>query len=148
MALALQEKRAKETLIKKKKKKSQVPKHEDECFRCGEGGEILMCDKKGCPKAYHLNCLNLTKPPYGKWECPWHHCDDCGKASIILCVECPNSFCKEHGTPDNVFNVDGQYYCSDHRDEKAEVKSITSDSPTKVLSDSESLILQETVTHF
>lgn len=25
-----------------------------------------MCDKKDCPKAYHLLCLNLTQPPYGK----------------------------------------------------------------------------------
>ncbi|XP_076345841.1 histone-lysine N-methyltransferase NSD2-like isoform X2 [Tachypleus tridentatus] len=115
-ALILHEKRAKEN-VKKKKRKSQVPKHEDECFRCREGGEILMCDRKGCPKAYHLNCLNLTKPPYGKWECPWHHCDECGKTSVMLCAECPNSFCKEHGTPDNILFVDGCFFCTEHKED-------------------------------
>ncbi|KAG7263935.1 hypothetical protein CRUP_029275, partial [Coryphaenoides rupestris] len=40
--------------------------HEYFCFCCGEGGELVMCDRKDCPKAYHLLCLNLTKPPYGK----------------------------------------------------------------------------------
>ncbi|XP_013784275.2 LOW QUALITY PROTEIN: histone-lysine N-methyltransferase NSD2-like [Limulus polyphemus] len=133
-ALILQEKRAKENVVKKKKRKSQVPKHEDECFRCREGGEILMCDRKGCPKAYHLNCLSLTKPPYGKWECPWHHCDECGKTSVMLCVECPNSFCKEHGTPDNILVVDGHFYCTDH---KEDTKSEVNDSPAANLTDEE-----------
>ena len=40
--------------------------HEDNCFQCGDGGELVMCDKKDCPKAYHLLCLNLTQPPFGK----------------------------------------------------------------------------------
>lgn len=25
-----------------------------------------MCDRKDCPKAYHLLCLNLPQPPYGE----------------------------------------------------------------------------------
>ena len=41
-------------------------KHEDECFRCGEGGELIMCDVKTCPKSYHLTCLGLDKHPYGE----------------------------------------------------------------------------------
>ena len=39
--------------------------HEYFCFCCGDGGELVMCDRKDCPKAYHLLCLNLNKPPYG-----------------------------------------------------------------------------------
>lgn len=42
--------------------------HEDYCFQCGDGGELVMCDKKDCPKAYHLLCLNLSQPPYGKLD--------------------------------------------------------------------------------
>ena len=60
------EKKSKEAKKKKKKKKIEVKKeHEDDCFRCGEGGELVMCDHNSCPKVYHLQCLKLTKPPPG-----------------------------------------------------------------------------------
>ena len=63
-----QEKKGKDTGKKKKKKhKLNVrKKHDDDCYRCGEGGELVMCDKMKCPKAYHLQCLNLSKPPHGE----------------------------------------------------------------------------------
>uniref|UniRef100_A0A3B4CGH8 Nuclear receptor binding SET domain protein 2 n=1 Tax=Pygocentrus nattereri TaxID=42514 RepID=A0A3B4CGH8_PYGNA len=41
---------------------------EDDCFRCGDGGELVLCDKKGCTKAYHLSCLDRTKRPFGVEE--------------------------------------------------------------------------------
>lgn len=66
MAAAANEKRDQ----KKKRRKKKLEKrreHEDECFRCGEGGELVMCDKGNCPKVYHLQCLKLTKPPSGKY---------------------------------------------------------------------------------
>jgi len=71
-AAAAQEKKVKEGKGKDKKKrksrKSDIKKgHEDECYRCGEGGELIMCDRNGCPKVYHLNCLKLSKPPHGKY---------------------------------------------------------------------------------
>ncbi|ESO90323.1 hypothetical protein LOTGIDRAFT_123404, partial [Lottia gigantea] len=51
---------------KKRKKKIDIKKeHDDDCFRCEEGGELVMCDHNTCPKVYHLQCLNLTKPPTG-----------------------------------------------------------------------------------
>ncbi|KAG8453397.1 hypothetical protein GDO86_000139 [Hymenochirus boettgeri] len=90
--------------IKKPKKKQKrrrsrtdgKKESEDYCFRCNDGGELVICDRKFCTKAYHLSCLHLTKSPFGKWECPWHHCDVCGKASVTCCSLCPNSFCKVH----------------------------------------------------
>jgi len=117
-AAAAQEKRAREANSKeaKKKKKKKVRKeHEDDCFRCGWGGELVMCDKGNCPKVYHLQCLKLTKPPMGKWLCPWHHCDDCGKIATSKCSECPNSYCAVHA-PGNVFVIQGLLICSDHSD--------------------------------
>ena len=52
----------------------------------------------------------------GKWECPWHHCDECGKSVVKLCTECPNSFCKSH-IEGNIFDIgDGILLCSDHDD--------------------------------
>ncbi|XP_067857282.1 histone-lysine N-methyltransferase NSD3 isoform X2 [Heptranchias perlo] len=102
--------------MKKRKNKIDVRKmHEDYCYRCCDGGELVMCDKKDCPKAYHLSCLNLTKPPFGKWECPWHHCDECGKASTSFCDFCPNSYCKEHQKGALTASaLDGRLCCSEH----------------------------------
>ncbi|XP_032382389.1 histone-lysine N-methyltransferase NSD2 [Etheostoma spectabile] len=81
---------------KYKKRKTEGKKSDDDCFRCGDGGQLVLCGKKTCTKAYHLSCLNLTKRPFGRWDCPWHHCDVCGKNSEAFCQLCPNSFCSAH----------------------------------------------------
>lgn len=41
----------------------------DICDSCGEGGELLCCDK--CPSSFHLECLNppLLSVPEGDWFC-------------------------------------------------------------------------------
>ncbi|KAG8574261.1 hypothetical protein GDO81_009113 [Engystomops pustulosus] len=112
------EEKAKNARLKAKKRKiktEQKQMHEDYCFRCGDGGELVMCDKRDCPKAYHLLCLNLTHPPYGKWDCPWHQCDLCGAASSSFCDFCPSSFCKDHEKGAlSAAGQDGRLYCSEH----------------------------------
>lgn len=61
------EPKAKRGKRKYKRRKSEgKKKSEDECFRCGDGGQLVLCDKKTCTKAYHLSCLNLTKRPFGE----------------------------------------------------------------------------------
>ncbi|KAM7391350.1 hypothetical protein PAMP_022046 [Pampus punctatissimus] len=93
------EEKARNAKLKPKKRKLRPEgkhTHEYFCFCCGEGGELVMCDRKDCPKAYHLLCLNLTKPPYGRWECPWHDCSICGSPASSLCDFCPRSFCRDH----------------------------------------------------
>ncbi|KAK2154206.1 hypothetical protein NP493_2211g00002 [Ridgeia piscesae] len=67
-AAAESEKRARDA--KRKRRKSRVRpdaqrEHDDACYRCGEGGELMLCDKYKCPKVYHLKCLKLNKPPHG-----------------------------------------------------------------------------------
>ncbi|XP_070541450.1 histone-lysine N-methyltransferase NSD2-like isoform X2 [Ptychodera flava] len=109
----LTEEKQKKKKRRKYRRKLVKQNHEDECFRCYEGGELVMCDKKPCPKAYHLKCLNLTKPPYGKWQCPWHHCDECGKPSMKLCVDCPNSYCDSHAEG-RITEVNDKMYCHEH----------------------------------
>nr|CAH8857463.1 unnamed protein product [Trichobilharzia regenti] len=107
------------------------PLSEDFCYRCGDGGQLVLCDKSSCSKAYHVRCLGLSVPPLGIWYCPWHYCDVCGKPSTHLCWRCPNSYCLKHAdenciqvdsidkerwnsVKDNslVFNV--RWICSDH----------------------------------
>ncbi|XP_047447192.1 histone-lysine N-methyltransferase NSD3 isoform X3 [Mugil cephalus] len=93
------EEKARNAKLKQKRRKLRPEgkhTHEYFCFCCGEGGELVMCDRKDCPKAYHLLCLNLTKPPYGRWECPWHDCSVCGSPASSLCDFCPRSFCRDH----------------------------------------------------
>ncbi|XP_048685461.1 histone-lysine N-methyltransferase NSD3 isoform X2 [Lepidochelys kempii] len=112
------EEKAKNAKLKQKKRKiktEQKQMHEDNCFQCGDGGELVMCDKKDCPKAYHLLCLNLTQPPFGKWECPWHQCDICSNPAISFCEFCPRSFCKDHEKGALVASaLDGRLCCSEH----------------------------------
>ncbi|XP_068166461.1 histone-lysine N-methyltransferase NSD3 isoform X1 [Antennarius striatus] len=112
------EEKARNARLKPKKRKLKLEGkhvHEYFCFCCGEGGELVMCDRKDCPKAYHLLCLNLTKPPYGRWECPWHSCSVCGSPAFSLCDFCPRSFCRDHEigalTPSS---LEGRPCCSSH----------------------------------
>ncbi|KAM9194813.1 histone-lysine N-methyltransferase NSD3 isoform 1-T1 [Dugong dugon] len=112
------EEKARNAKLKQKRRKIKTePKqmHEDYCFQCGDGGELVMCDKKDCPKAYHLICLNLTQPPYGKWECPWHQCDECSSSAASFCEFCPHSFCKDHEEGALVPSaLEGRLCCSEH----------------------------------
>ncbi|XP_041855275.1 histone-lysine N-methyltransferase NSD3 isoform X7 [Melanotaenia boesemani] len=112
------EEKARNAKLKQKKRKLRPEgKHTHElfCFCCGEGGELVMCDRKECPKAYHLLCLNLTKPPYGRWECPWHDCSVCGAPASSLCDFCPRAFCRDHEAGAlTASSMDGRPCCSSH----------------------------------
>ncbi|XP_043964629.1 histone-lysine N-methyltransferase NSD3 isoform X4 [Gambusia affinis] len=112
------EEKAKNAKLKPKKRKLRPEgkhTHEYVCFCCGEGGELVMCDRKDCPKAYHLLCLNLTKPPYGRWECPWHDCSVCGASASSLCDFCPRSFCRDHEAGALTTSaLDDRLCCSNH----------------------------------
>lgn len=73
-----------------------------------------MCSKTGCSKCYHLSCLTIDKIPHGDWICPWHFCDDCGKAATIRCHECSNSFCHVHALGQIHKLPNGHYLCNQH----------------------------------
>lgn len=88
--------------------------HEDVCFTCGGDGQLIMCDRKGCPKSYDLACLGRETIPRGRWECPWHHCDECGKNSVQFCSQCPSSFCSDHKSDEFKTQDDGKLACPLH----------------------------------
>ncbi|XP_063664651.1 histone-lysine N-methyltransferase NSD2 isoform X2 [Pan troglodytes] len=123
-------KKTKKKMRRRRAKGEGKRQSEDECFRCGDGGQLVLCDRKFCTKAYHLSCLGLGKRPFGKWECPWHHCDVCGKPSTSFCHLCPNSFCKEHqdGTAFSC-TPDGRSYCCEHDLGAASVRSTKTEKP-------------------
>ncbi|CAI9766682.1 unnamed protein product [Fraxinus pennsylvanica] len=79
-----------------KRKKVEV-EEEDVCFICFDGGSLVLCDRKGCPKAYHPACIKRDEAFFrskAKWNCGWHICSVCRKASHYLCYTCTYSLCK------------------------------------------------------
>ncbi|XP_024036447.1 zinc finger CCCH domain-containing protein 44 isoform X5 [Citrus clementina] len=70
---------------------------EDVCFICFDGGSLVLCDRKGCPKAYHPACIKREESFFrskAKWNCGWHICSICEKASYYMCYTCTYSLCK------------------------------------------------------
>ncbi|KAM0894152.1 hypothetical protein ACQ4PT_024653 [Festuca glaucescens] len=51
------------------------PKKKDEeevCFICFDGGDLVVCDRRFCPKAYHHSCVNRDDEFFktkGQWTC-------------------------------------------------------------------------------
>ncbi|XP_066501596.1 histone-lysine N-methyltransferase, H3 lysine-36 specific [Hoplias malabaricus] len=101
--------------MKRRPPQEPTKEREDECFSCGDGGQMVSCKRPGCPKVYHADCLNLTKRPAGRWECPWHQCDLCGQEAASFCEMCPSSYCVDHR--DGMLfisKLDGRLSCSEH----------------------------------
>lgn len=76
-----------------KKKKDE----EDVCFICFDGGDLVLCDRRGCPKAYHAACIKRDESFFrsrAKWNCGWHICSNCEKAAYYMCYTCTYSLCK------------------------------------------------------
>ncbi|WJX61067.1 hypothetical protein P8452_46201 [Trifolium repens] len=75
----------------------QKKEDEDVCFICFDGGSLVLCDRRGCPKAYHPACVKRDEAFFrskAKWNCGWHICSSCQKASHYMCYTCTYSSCK------------------------------------------------------
>ncbi|OEL26849.1 Zinc finger CCCH domain-containing protein 44 [Dichanthelium oligosanthes] len=67
------------------------------CFICFDGGDLVVCDRRGCPKVYHPACIKRDASFFrsrGKWDCGWHICSSCEKAVQYMCYTCTYSVCK------------------------------------------------------
>ncbi|XP_031271655.1 zinc finger CCCH domain-containing protein 19-like isoform X1 [Pistacia vera] len=76
---------------------SRKKSEEDVCFICFDGGELVLCDRRGCPKAYHPSCVNRDEAFFrakGRWNCGWHLCSICEKNAYYMCYTCTFSLCK------------------------------------------------------
>ncbi|CAL4920371.1 unnamed protein product [Urochloa decumbens] len=75
-------------------------KEDDEevvCFICFDGGNLVVCDRRGCPKVYHPACIKRDEAFFNsrsKWNCGWHICSSCEKAVHYMCYTCTYSLCK------------------------------------------------------
>ncbi|WOL17249.1 zinc finger CCCH domain-containing protein 19-like [Canna indica] len=70
---------------------------EDVCFICFDGGDLVVCDRRGCPKVYHPSCVNRDEAFFrakGRWSCGWHICSSCEKSAHYMCFTCTHSLCK------------------------------------------------------
>ncbi|CAN4109855.1 unnamed protein product [Withania somnifera] len=89
---------------------------EDVCFICFDGGSLVLCDRKGCPKAYHPACIKRDEEFFSsnaKWFCGWHICSVCQKASHYMCYTCTYSLCKGCAKHADYFRVRGKKgFCS------------------------------------
>ncbi|XP_039038156.1 zinc finger CCCH domain-containing protein 19-like isoform X1 [Hibiscus syriacus] len=76
---------------------SRKKAEEDVCFICFDGGALVLCDRRGCPKAYHPACVGRDEAFFqtkGKWNCGWHLCSNCKKNAHYMCYTCTFSLCK------------------------------------------------------
>ncbi|XP_061340557.1 zinc finger CCCH domain-containing protein 19-like isoform X1 [Gastrolobium bilobum] len=88
--------------VKNSKTTGRVPSRkkteEEVCFICFDhGGELVLCDRRGCPKAYHSTCVNRDEASFrakGKWNCGRHLCSNCEKNAYYMCYTCTFSLCK------------------------------------------------------
>ncbi|KAE8697302.1 Zinc finger CCCH domain-containing protein 44 [Hibiscus syriacus] len=87
-----------------------IDDEEDVCFICFDGGSLVLCDRKGCPKAYHPACIKRDEEFFkskAKWNCGWHICSACLKASYYMCYTCTYSLCKNCTKDADYVNVRG-----------------------------------------
>ncbi|KAL9248830.1 Zinc finger CCCH domain-containing protein, partial [Drosera capensis] len=70
---------------------------EDVCFICFDGGSLVLCDRRDCPKAYHPACVKRDEAFFRgrlRWNCGWHLCNSCQKNALFMCYTCTYSLCK------------------------------------------------------
>ncbi|PVH92788.1 hypothetical protein DM02DRAFT_619713 [Periconia macrospinosa] len=88
------------------REKRREYQHEGHCLMCFDDAStdhIVEC--KGCPRAYHFNCLDEAYQAkvkgFSHFYCLQHLCADCGKSTvdagglIYRCRWCPRALCED-----------------------------------------------------
>ncbi|KAI3767930.1 hypothetical protein L2E82_18359 [Cichorium intybus] len=88
----MKKKRGRPPRAQAKSPPTKMNKEEDEdvCFICFDGGSLVLCDRRGCPKAYHPACVKRDEAFFqskNKWNC------GCIKKADYVCVRGDKGFC-------------------------------------------------------
>lgn len=92
------------------KRSKKEKEDEDVCFICFDGGNLVLCDRRDCPKAYHPVCVKRDESffrPNIRWNCGWHLCNICQRNALFMCYTCPYSLCKGCVKQADIFCVRG-----------------------------------------
>ncbi|XP_042381546.1 zinc finger CCCH domain-containing protein 19-like isoform X1 [Zingiber officinale] len=76
---------------------SRQKEAEEVCFICFDGGDLVVCDRRGCSKVYHPSCVNRDEAFFcakGRWTCGWHICSSCERTAHYMCFSFTYSLCK------------------------------------------------------
>ncbi|KAI9679363.1 MAG: hypothetical protein M1817_005385 [Caeruleum heppii] len=85
----------------KRQKKAPIV-HQAHCQVCFDGGELILCT--GCPRAYHLDCLEENAQARSKSQsfyCCQHQCQECEAKTteaggmIFRCRWCHRGYCED-----------------------------------------------------
>ncbi|KAK4788015.1 hypothetical protein SAY86_019334 [Trapa natans] len=78
-----------------KTKKGSLKETDDWCFVCKDGGDMFLCDHRGCVKVYHAMCVGRDESLKTEkhWVCERHTCFLCHKSAKFYCFCCPNAVC-------------------------------------------------------
>lgn len=91
-------------LAEPKRAKRAKIEHQEFCQTCGDNGKPELVSCSGCPRSYHVSCLDTAFQGKAKgmmFYCPQHECVDCqAKTSdaggmIYRCRWCENGFCED-----------------------------------------------------
>ncbi|GMH25172.1 hypothetical protein Nepgr_027015 [Nepenthes gracilis] len=90
--------------------KRSKKEEEDVCFICFDGGTLVLCDRRDCPKAYHPACVRRDEAFFRgrvRWNCGWHLCNSCQRNAHFMCYTCPFSLCKGCAKQADIFCIRG-----------------------------------------
>ncbi|GMH06522.1 hypothetical protein Nepgr_008362 [Nepenthes gracilis] len=83
---------------------------EDVCFICFDGGTLVLCDRRDCPKVYHPACVKRDEAFFRgrvRWNCGWHICNSCQRNAHFMCYTCSYSLCKGCVKQAEFFSIKG-----------------------------------------
>ncbi|CAN8264503.1 unnamed protein product [Cochlearia groenlandica] len=88
---------AAEVVVNLDEEEEEEKEYDDWCFVCKDGGSLMLCDFKDCPKVYHASCVEkdiLAEKNEESLICEWHSCYICSKRPKLWCFCCPHAVCE------------------------------------------------------
>lgn len=98
--------------MEKHKRERKEDMYLDYCCVCKDRGQLMICHRKHCLKAYHLDCVR----EYGSFiktgkhgSCVAHSCFICHKIPEYNCLCCPKALCRSCIVLAEFVRIKGKY---------------------------------------